>query len=613
MENSDLRLRNITELLNEKFYIPSYQRGYRWTSVEVKALLKDIWEFKQNPPKHEAGEEEPFYCLQPIVVKEKSWDNKSYWEVIDGQQRLTTLFIILNHINLIEISNKPEKLFLLDYQTRNNCNVFFKDIENTELANSNIDFYYINEAHKTINKWFTDKKEENDSIRRDFRSALLQDVQIIWYEAQINDKENEESDSIDIFTRLNIGKIPLTNAELVKALFLQKGNFAENEVSLKQLQIASEWDIIEKTLQDESFWLFIYNPSNSLKYDNRIEYIFDLMKGKTKEKETYFTFYEFNKEFTQSRNGNNKPDIDAIWLKIKKYFLSFEEWYNNKKYYHMVGYLIDCGININTIKGEAQNGTKADFEKYLKEEIRKQVDCQIDDLSYKDKRIKKVLLLFNIQTILATKAADIRFPFFRYKDEKWDIEHIRSQTDKEINKSNRKDWAIDVLEYFSGLRDISSDSALNSLKKEIDKFCSEEKDNKKSEQNLTTRLLGLACSEIIKDEAFNQLYKDVEYFFEEHSEFEDKDGIGNLALLDAKTNRSYGNAMFSIKRKNVIYNDMNGVFVPISTKNVFLKSYTKKLGDVMHWTEKDAEDYCNAIKQTLTDFLPNQEKNNNEE
>ena len=85
------------------------------------------------------------------------------------------------------------------------------------------------------------------------------------------------------------------------------------------------------------------------------------------------------------------------------------------------------------------------------------------------------------------------------------------------------------------------------------------------------------------------------------------DSIGNLALLDAATNRSYKNAMFPIKRKRNIQNDMNGIFVPICTKNVFLKFYSKKLGEVMYWNESDADDYVKAIQEVLSEYLPDQE------
>ena len=70
-------LKTINDLENLNFYIPNYQRGYRWGKIEVNALLQDILDFYQTDRNKES-----FYCLQPIVVKK---DFKKY-KVIDGQQ-----------------------------------------------------------------------------------------------------------------------------------------------------------------------------------------------------------------------------------------------------------------------------------------------------------------------------------------------------------------------------------------------------------------------------------------------------------------------------------------------------------------------------------------------
>jgi hypothetical protein len=609
-----LTTKKINHLLGERFYIPSYQRGYRWANHQVKDLLDDIWEFEVEL----SGDNkvESFYCLQPIVVKNRlasqiidaNNEQKTQWEVIDGQQRLTTIFIILHHINRVEYSSRPKNIFEIDYQTRDNCVDFFEDIENVEKANSNIDFYHIHKAYCTIDKWFITKEKENDSIRHDFRSKLLNQARVIWYDAQINPDKDENITSIDIFTRLNIGKIPLTNAELIKALFLQKSNFSEENASLMQLQIASEWDSIEKALQNKAFWLFIYNPNNPLKYENRIEFIFDLMKKRSKDKDELYTFIKFNEDFKNSKKSNNgKANIEELWLKIKKYFLSFEEWYNDKELYHLIGYLIEFGANINILKDKSLSKTKFEFKGYLKSEIKKKVNCQVNELTYKGNLIKEVLLLFNIQIILATKNADMRFPFYRYKDENWDIEHIRSQTDLNISKPKREAWAIDVLEYFTGLRNYKTEEEIAQQTGQIKRLGTDAIKGKLSQKDLANLIFNFLLKTETTENDFEDIYSNVTLFFKEDKEFENKDGIGNLALLDSKTNRSYGNAMFPIKRQRIINNDMNGVFVPIATKNVFLKSYSKKLGDVMHWSENDAKDYQSAIINTLKEYLPNQD------
>jgi len=631
-KTTELVLKSINQLLDYNFFIPAYQRGYRWTETQVIQLLEDVWNFTENPPQLESGKEEPFYCLQPIVVKKK--DNQgNKWEVIDGQQRLTTIVLIIHYFNEMWIGKHKIKEPQISYETRKESENFISQLEidlNNELdfnlnfndainsiklitklkPESNIDFNHIAKAYKAIHFWVL--KSGNKLDNNKLQSVFKNHTKVIWYE--VDEAENNTNNSIDIFTRLNIGKIPLTNAELIRALFLQKRNFSEENATLKQIQIASEWDNMEKSLQDDAFWLFIYNPDNPLKYENRIEYIFDLMQKRTKDSEYYHTFNEFNRAFQQNRN-NHEPDIDKIWDEIKEYFLTFEEWYKDDELFHYIGYLIDCIDKsknknryveniiqkINGIKKEAKNSTKTFFKTYLRNEIKKQINCDIDniaELEYGDKSIKRILLLFNILTILQTQKSDMRFPFNRYKSENWDIEHVCSQTDKEITKDKRIAWVDDILDYFAGTTEISQAvSFIESLDK------NDEKEKESEIYSICSSLINLKKTDNIKEDEFNRIFDQVQKHFEENKETEQKDDISNLSLLDSKTNRSYGNSFFPIKRKRIIENDSKGIFVPIATKNLFLKYYSKKLGDVMHWSSNDAQDYLEAIKTTLKIFF----------
>lgn len=593
-KTNQLELKTINQLLDYDFFIPDYQRGYRWTSIQVKQLLADIWEFAKKENKN-SGE---FYCLQPIVVKKR--EGKIY-EVIDGQQRLTAIYLILKFIenehlrrSLREAYNKD--LFKVDYDVRNESKKFLENVgknKKNDCNNNNIDFFHICESYQTIKLWFQVNNFDFNAYNKFLATFLAKEdvdfpVKVIWYEI-----EEADNTAIDIFIRLNIGKIPLTNAELIKALFLQKGNFSDTQASLKQIQIASEWDIIEKTLQDDSFWFFIYNPNNSIKYDNRIEYIFDLMKKRKIDSEYYHTFNEFYKDFSK----NKKPDIDKIWLGIKRFFLTFEEWYKDHVLFHHIGYLIDCGISINVIKDASENKTKIEFKDYLKSQIKEQVNCKLNEIGYGDKRIKKILLLFNIQTILETQKSEMRFPFHKYKTENWDIEHVRSQTDKTISGKERIIWIDDMLDYFFDLSEV----------KKIVK--SNVEDDNKEIHNFHKILIELKEAEKINDENFEELFSNIQSYFNENKQTEEKNDISNLALLDSATNRSYGNSFFPIKRKRIIRNDSQGIFVPIATKNLFLKYYSKKVDDIMYWNESDAKDYLNAIQAKLNDFLPKEANN----
>lgn len=302
MCENTIELKNIYSMSGMKFFIPDYQRGYRWSASEAKQMLNDFKEFCKR--KKEEGE---FYCLQPIVVKKKSWTKVENgqtisidgYEVIDGQQRLTTLYILLKCVEFVrKVLFRKFEMYSIKYETRLEFDSqrFLENIDTpSEDANSFIDFYYMRMVYESMSEWM----EKNDEYQNDIVSALLaqkidditgidkaNNIRVIWYEVT----DEEKATTIDIFTRLNIGKIPLTNAELIKALLLRRSNFSTSEASMKQLQISSEWNQIEQRLQNDSFWHFLCRTSWPFKYDNRIEFIFDLMKGRSVDSEFYFTF-----------------------------------------------------------------------------------------------------------------------------------------------------------------------------------------------------------------------------------------------------------------------------------------------------------------------------------
>ncbi|MBK8448728.1 MAG: DUF262 domain-containing protein [Saprospiraceae bacterium] len=266
--------------LERSFYIPSYQRGYRWTKQQVEDLLNDIYAFAIRKK-----EDNEFYCLQPVVVKPHKWkrllpdgktQNVDGWELVDGQQRITTIRILLSYFIKTHLTGKSFKdrfnkeVFSIDYETRNDSEQFLKNI--IEDDNSSIDFYHISQAYTTIHNWVKEKVKKEQLMLDDICDSSLRTrvyniknqksegvVQVIWY--QIEDGKNP----IDTFIRINLGKISLTNSELIKALFLQEGNFGadKNELAkLRQLEIANEWDRIENTLQDDYFWEFLNKGEN---------------------------------------------------------------------------------------------------------------------------------------------------------------------------------------------------------------------------------------------------------------------------------------------------------------------------------------------------------------
>jgi len=99
------------------------------------------------------------------------------------------------------------------------------------------------------------------------------------------------------------------------------------------------------------------------------------------------------------------------------------------------------------------------------------------------------------------------------------------------------------------------------------------------------------------------VYEKVLRHFREDQDNEADNGISNLVLLDYATNRSYGNAVFAVKRHRVLSLDRDGVFVPLCTRNVFLKCYNPQVEHVMFWTQEDRDGYRKVMIDTLHVFF----------
>ena len=635
------------ELQDLAFYIPDYQRGYRWTQRQVEDLLNDIFEFSQ---KDNAG----IYCLQPLVVVPRSSDEQPLdkahatkvnmqWEVVDGQQRLTTIRLILEVLGRF-------RFYDITYQTRRDSAEFLNGITTVEAAGekaeekakNNIDFYHIYLAVTVICEWLKEKMDEKK--KKLFQDILLNRVKFIWYETKEDPKE--------VFARLNIGKISLTNAELIKALLLNKSNFDssdDDKIRLWQQEIAVEWDVIEYALQSNEFWLFLNAPGDER--PTRIDYVFDmicrcdLLKCKD-EKEpdatdnfrTFRYFYHYL-AVQKQKEISLAQAVRTIWENVREIFHTLREWFDDMELYHYIGYLIYMGRNVDEIykqwTGPDNKSGKFGFiEKYLKEEIKKTIPCKdIENTVYEVEsaqnkggsktNCRPILLLHNLQTVINQNrilganakyknGVFYKFPFHLYKSEGWDVEHIDSNTENGLNDiQSQREWLLNA--YF-GLQD----KAYQTLRDQIQEFFKTRKGDEQSADS---------DKQTVRNEQFVELRRQIEDISDNNRlDQNEKNKIWNFTLLDSSTNRSYGNAIFPAKRRVIIGKDQgkrfslptideneeivlgsaeNGSssFIPPCTRYVFLKYYNTASFDPNAWTKDDAETYKNNIKEILKDFL----------
>lgn len=566
---SDIQL--ITKLVGKiegRFFIPSYQRGYRWGTKEVELLLDDILSSGDSP-----------YCLQPIVVKRL--DNNHY-ELVDGQQRITTLFLIYKYFHKCSKGFLNDAKFTLEYQTRTQSQQYLSEIDLTR-RDENIDFWFIANAYERIEQYFVNKEK---SVMTELNKYFDRSVSVIWYE--IPPAEN----AVDLFTRLNIGKIPLTSSELVKALFLR-----EDTESTKQYQeeISLQWDNIECDLHDTSLWSFLTNNKAS-NYPTRINLLLDLMANRAEnEKDEHFTFFYFDKK---AKDGHSLYDV---WKEILHTFLILKEWRYDHELYHKIGYLIaSSSSSLKEIYVASKGKTKSTFKQYLNKEIKESINFKKEygELSYDNDHdlIERLLFLFNIESVRTLDDGIQWFPFDKHKKStSWSLEHIHAQHSEGLESNEKKKiWLVDHLATVQALH--REDTA--GLIQRMEDLITDIKNNSK-----TTKVR----------ELFDPIQKEVANLFtQETGEY--IHNIGNMALLDCGDNTALSNYVFDAKRNIIIEWDKQGKYIPFCTKMVFFKYYTSSADNQLHyWGIKDRQAYINAINDKLSPYLNGKITNENEQ
>ena len=202
----------------------------------------------------------------------------------------------------------------------------------------------------------------------------------------------------------------------------------------------------------------------------------------------------------------------------------------------------------------------------------KEEEIKIDNisgLSYDDDKDK-------IATIINSKGSYTRFSFNEYNGKKWSLEHIHAQKDKGLKDKKAQDaWLGNSEECID--KSNLEDDVKNDLKKKIASFINGNENS-----------------------GFDKLQMEI---LNKFGDLVNMHGIENLALLAAEDNSFLSNGPFIEKREKIIEMDKDGEFIPICTKNVFLKYYTKNLSNVYFWSKQDQEDYKDSIIKILEIFF----------
>jgi uncharacterized protein with ParB-like and HNH nuclease domain len=597
-----MQLLSLKEVLSEKkgFVIPSYQRGFRWTSHEIGLLLDDLQEFFKD-------EKEPdsFYLLHLIRVKRR--DDGRY-EVVDGQQRLTTLYLILKNLGM-----KNEELYTIQYETREGSKDFLENVEKKgeEEKLKNPDFFRMFEAWKKIKEWFRSNRNNKVSLEN-----VLEKVKFIWQE--IDKEDNGE----EVFLRANMGKIPLSSAELIRSFII---SMVEKEDEFK---FSVEWNNIQNRLLDDNFWnTFFFEKKEPHK---RMEKIFDLfMNTKQVEEDErkkhlpnylFFRFYEYIQYIL--REWNNKYGKQGIilsiqyitilmWMEIKDIFYKLSVWYEDDRLYHLIGFILWKKLlsleNILKISKPSEINKSASSKKELFDLLVKEAKIREEASS-----IKFALSLYEVAKHYQM---GLRAPFERIrKEEEYQIEHIHARRSEYVIKyedeENIKKMKEKISEYFKGRLDAIKPlykgdiSEIKRIEREIEaikednnieilkeKYKNIEEAISKIEEPLGIHLVDIDTEELDETIKIDLQSTNIETTY-------------NFTLLPRRLNIKLKNYVFPVKRRMVLEElEKKNIYVPLIAKIAFTKEVNKDAEHLYAWLSKDGEVYEKDRKNTINMFL----------
>ena len=601
-----LKLAHLGDLTGMHFNIPYYQRGYRWEAKQVLDLLDDLFEFSKSAPA-----EGQFYCLQPLVTcrnESLSHEGTVIFDVIDGQQRLTTLFLIMGYLGMPAFELRYERAVRRDEAPclRENGRLCYEELESLsddDMAN-NPDYFYMKQAMACIKEWFKEKENTYLGIQRlmedvlrnprykksgnpfyvtdDDQNDKQSDVRFIWYE-----DEPASSNSIATFKRLNYGKTPLTATELIKALLFQCDVYpSDRKAEMKQVafRMSTEWDAMEKALQDDFMWSMLFPQ----KYEkpSRIDLVMSFVarglkeehhiEVKAAETDMDYDYLIFNKYLEQEKQKGRPYEeaVKELWTNIQDTYAIFRSWFEDRELYHLTGLyltLLNQGTeghlqSLRTLVSEFKSNNRLSYIHLLKKEkigalIRfderkfdESVEASFENLYYGkfSKEIGRILLAYNVDVTMRHGQDRAYFPFKFYQDTTPSLEHIHPQhlDEEAIDFATRCRWFKDKCAELSDeeLEDEELRTAVDILRAVL--YLTDEEELEKGSEAAKKSLKEKAEKYRENEHEYNQLLQVIDRYFDELADIDEKElhCISNMALVDNITNICLGNGLLNSKQ-----------------------------------------------------------------
>ena len=603
---SDL-VRSVSEILNDSqlkqvyYNIPDYQRGYEWGENNVRLLLEDLKKFLDKIYISDTDkflDDKLFYCLQHITIISK--DKGEYYNVVDGQQRLTTIAIILAYFGKADLLKGK-----LKYSSREDTGEFLNneiftrkywEQNDKEEDVKHKDEFYIRAAANMVQTW--DKEQTwNSNQRKRYIEILLNRTKLIVNVVS----GNEEM----IFANINGAKAELDGADLLRAVQITHSSKEKyetthsdnsNEVNEYRVKMGMLLDEINNWCGQKDVRTFLGRFLKDDSFDKSgfneklypINYLYRMMYEMHPDNNMPFEFRFF--EYGLDIKGNGGGDDNwEMYIELKRIYGFVRDWYENDEIYHYLSYLFSnfkSKVNFVAIYKTWENSKgKLSFITELKKEISKYIleiyssdgenneepakeklKNNLANLSfswYHDKEsLVKILILLDV--IYSCKS-NYRLPINYFVSKGEDIEHIGCQTPNEEDLNNKEKW----LEYIKKLNDYKFDIDKSRLDKWEERLLKEQ--------------------EVIDDVTSNIIDELNSYGL---------NSIGNLVLLHSSQNRSYRNASFNTKKSIIIEDYYNNKY---SIRPYTLKAFSSNHTSM--WTLEDIKKSTETLAHDIIDFL----------
>lgn len=224
--NKGISEHSVKDLLSgaEHYLIPMYQRNYAWGEGEITQLIQDVLDTMPRP--YPGNNAKPYYIGTLVVFRRKDRENHPIYEVIDGQQRLTTLYLLASYLRHHYESEKEFSWFqrpCILFESRPNSSRALLAALEGSLNRSKLAQFHTPEYNQAIITGYTLIQrivprlcEESLTSLKDFARYLFSHVQIMRVEVP------EDTDLNHYFEIMNTRGEQLEKHEVLKALLMRK-------------------------------------------------------------------------------------------------------------------------------------------------------------------------------------------------------------------------------------------------------------------------------------------------------------------------------------------------------------------------------------------------------